>query len=59
MVQKGDFIKAQKQDLWAEELPGDPEERLVLYLGVGGGKLKGSFQGDFQVLKKTHKILEA
>ena len=27
----------------SEELPHDHKEKLILYLGVGGGKIKGTF----------------
>ena len=47
LVQKGDFIKAWGQDPWTgRAVPGwDHEERLIVYLGVGGGKAtsKGIF----------------
>ena len=40
------------------QLPQDCEGQLTIYSGVGGGKDKGSFQKDFHMLKKTHRILE-
>ena len=45
LVQKGDFLKAKRA-------APDAEETLVIYLGVGRGKVKGSFQRDFHMLKK-------
>ena len=56
---KGDFMKAQGRTRGQKEMPGNHEERLVIYLGVGGGKVKGSFHWDFHMLKKTHRLLEA
>ena len=37
---KDNFIKAQGQNLWAGRAAWDHEERLVIYLGLGGGKVK-------------------
>ena len=42
-----------------EELFGDCEERLITYLGVGGGRVEGNFYKDFHMLKTTHRILKA
>ena len=36
-----------------EELSQDPEERLIIYLGVGEVKSRESFPRDFHRLKKT------
>ena len=52
LVQKGGFIKAQEQDLWAERSAQDHEERLVIYYGVGGGKVQGKFPVRFSYAKK-------
>ena len=35
-----------------EELPWDLEERLIIYLGVGGGKVKGKFPKRFSYAKE-------
>ena len=35
------------QDLWAESTVMDPVERQVIYLGGGGGKVKGKFSMRF------------
>ena len=43
LVQKGDFVKAWGQDPWAGRAAPDPVERLLIYLGVGGGKVQGKF----------------
>ena len=51
LVQKGDFIKVRGQDPWPEELPGDHEEILVIYCGVGGGKVRGKFPVRFSYAK--------
>ena len=37
----------------------NPVERVIIYLGVREVKSRGSFQGDFLMLKKTHRIPEA
>ena len=42
-VQKADFMKAWGQGQWAERAALDPVERLLVYLGVGGGKVQGKF----------------
>ena len=48
------FFKAQEQHRWAEMaatvaccslLPGDHEEQVIIYLGVGRSKDKGSSKG--------------
>ena len=52
LVQKGDFIKVRGQDPWPEELPRDHEERLVIYCGVGGGKVQGKFPVRFSYAKE-------
>ena len=43
LVQKGDFIKAWRQDPWAGRAVPDPVERRVIHLGVGGGQVQGKF----------------
>ena len=35
-----------------EKLPRDLEERLVIYLGVGGGKIQGKFPVRFSYAKE-------
>ena len=40
------------QDLWAESTVMDPVERQVIYLGVGGGKVKGKFSMRFSYAKE-------
>ena len=35
-----------------EELPWDHEERLVIYYGVGGGKVQGKFPVRFSYAKE-------
>ena len=52
LMQKGDFIKAWGQDRGQEELPGHHEERLVIYYGVGGGKVQGKFLVIFSYAKE-------
>ena len=44
LVQKGDFIKARGQNPWAERASRNHKETLVIYLGVGEGRSRGSFQ---------------
>ena len=41
---KGDFMKAQGQDSWAQRAARDHEERLVIYYEVWEVKPRGSFQ---------------
>ena len=43
LVQKGDFIKAGRQDPWAGRAVPDPLKRLLIHLGVGGGKVQRKF----------------
>ena len=48
LVQNGGFIKAQGQDPWAGRSGALAyEEWLIIYLGVGGGKERGSFKRIF------------
>ena len=53
------LLKHRDKTRGQEEPPRDHEERLIIYLVVGGGKVKGKFPKDFHMLKKTHRILEA
>ena len=50
---KGDFIEAWGQDPWAGRAALDHEERLVLYCGVGGGKVPGKFPERFSYAKDS------
>ena len=52
LVQKDDFIEAQGQDPWQEEVPWDQEERLVIYYGVRGSKVPGKFPVRFSYAKE-------
>ena len=45
LLKPGDRTRGQ------EELSGDHEERLVIYRGVGGGKVRGKFPGTFSPAK--------
>ena len=51
-MQKGDFIKHGDRTRGQEELPWDHEERLVIYYGIGGGKVQGKFPVRFSYAKK-------
>ena len=53
-MQNGDFIEARGQ----EELPRDHEERLVIYYGVGGGKVQGKFPVRLPYAKEDSQVLE-
>ena len=53
LTQKGDVVKAQGGTCGQEELPGDHEERLVIYNGVGGGKVQGKFPVRFSYAKDS------
>ena len=47
-MQNGDFIKAPPTgSRGQEELPQNCEVRLTVYLGLGGGKIKGKFPKGF------------
>ena len=35
-----------------EEIPWDCKERLIMYLGVGGGEVKGKFPNGFLYAKE-------
>ena len=59
LVQKGDFIKARDGTRGQEELPRILRRDWVYSTGLGEVKSWGSFQGDFHMLKKTPRILEA
>ena len=52
LVQKGDFTEAQGLNPWAEGAALHPVDILVLYLGVGGGKVKGKFPVRFSYAKE-------
>ena len=53
-MQKGDFIKAWGQDLWAERAAALGLWWLIMYLGVGRDKEKGGgVQKDFHMLRLT------
>ena len=52
LVQKHAFIKARGQDPWAGRAAPDPVERLLIYLGVGGGKVQGKFLVRFSYAKE-------
>ena len=52
LVQKGDFIKARGRTHGQKELPQDPEERLVIYYGVGEGKVQEKFPKGFSYAKE-------
>ena len=59
-VQKGSFIKAQRQDPWAGRAAlGFGGVANYIFWSWGLLKTKGSFQKDFQKLEKTDRILEA
>ena len=60
LVQKGDFIKAQGQDLWAGRAALGTMRRDWLYtMELGEVKSMGSFYWDFHMLKKNPRIVEA
>ena len=40
------------QDLWAERVAQDHEERLVIYYGVEAGKVQGKFQARFSCARE-------
>ena len=46
LLKHGDRIRGQ------EELPRDREERLVIYYGIGGGKVQGKFPVRFSCAKE-------
>ena len=46
LLKHGDSTHGQKELLWV------PEERLDIYLGVGGGKVKGRFPKRFSYAKE-------
>ena len=59
MVQKGDFIEAREQDLWAgRAVPGTMRRDWFYNMELGGGKVQGKFPVRFSYAK-TPRILEA
>ena len=46
------LLKHEDRTHGQKELPRDSEERLIIYLGVGGGKGKGKFPKRFSYAKK-------
>ena len=62
LVQKGDFIKAQGQDLWVERAAlGLCRVTAYILCSLGGSKAKreGGVQRDVDMLMRTPKVPEA
>jgi len=58
-VQNGGLLKHWDRTCGQKELLYHGcEGWLIIYYGVGGGKAKGGFQKNFDMLKRTYKILE-
>ena len=54
-VPRGDLLR-HGDTRGQEELPRDPEERLVLHYGAGGGKVQGKFPVRFSYAKDSSQV---
>ena len=60
LVQKGDFIEAQgTRPMGRKSCPGTTMRDWFYTVELGEVKSRGSFQGDFHMLKEDSRILEA